>query len=356
MKIAVDFQSAQGKKTGIGVFASNVLTAISKIRPDMEWFYYTPKQERDLNTPGRIFWESVSVPLKLLKEKPDLVYSPGFAPAWASPVPQVVTVHDLIGMIYPENLAPVSRFYWSRWLPLCLKRARTLVASSESTRKDMARLLGVGGENIKVVPLAASERFSKVECDSDLEAVRRKYALSDTFLVAVGTLEPRKNIPAVLKAFRRFKDRHQNGVELALVGKSGGELQKIQRLIRELGLERHVKLLGYVPDDDLNLLYNSAFGYLFVSSYEGFGLPVLEAMRCGLSGICSQVSSIPEVAGETALYADPTNIDEMARQMAVFFQDQELRQELSKKALSRAREFSWTKTAHMMIEIFEGSV
>jgi len=356
VKIAVDFQSVEGRKTGIGVAAQNLLEAISKEDPSIEFLYYKKNSLKDLNTPSRIFWESVSIPMRAFRDKPDFIYSPGFAPAFFAPCPRVVTVHDLIGMIYPENLPPAARFYWSTWLPFCVRHAKIVTASSESTKKDIVRFLKIDPLRIRVVPLAAADSFHKEDDESKLEPLRRRFSLQKPFFLTVGTLEPRKNIPNLLRAFEIFKRNTDGRADLLLAGKAGGEQDKIKAVIRELKLERDVRLLGYVADEELCSLYSASLGYVFVSSYEGFGLPALEAMRCGKSGVLSRVSSLPEVASDTALYADPASVKDIAEKLLLFYEDRVLRDRLSEAAYRRSAEFSWKKSAQMMIEIFKSSV
>ncbi|MBI4432059.1 MAG: glycosyltransferase family 4 protein [Candidatus Omnitrophica bacterium] len=349
MRIAVDFQSAQGNKTGIGVYAENLVEALGQEDPSIELNCLTTARARDLSAAARILWESVEIPLRLGSRGADLLFSPGFAPAFFSTIPQVVTVHDLIGVLYPRNLPPAARFYWSWWLPHCVKRAKVVVASSESTRRDIIRLLKRPADSIHVVPLAPNRAFSK-------ENTLGARVSERPFFLHVGTLEPRKNIPNLLRAFSLFKKETPSDVMLILAGKAGGAENDIRRLIRELDLEKEVRLLGYVADPDLNQLYNQAVGYVFLSIYEGFGLPVLEAMRCGLSGIVSDSSSLPEVAGHTALYADPLNPESIAGQMSLFYSNAGLRRELADAAWRRSQAFTWQKTARMMIEIFRQSL
>lgn len=355
MKIAVDYQSAQGQRTGIGVYAQNLLSALEKTAPEMEFIRYTESGKSDLNTPRRIFWESFRIPLRAAVGKPDLIFSPGFAPAYVSLAPQVVTVHDLIGMIYPENLPPAARFYWSKWLPACIRRARVVVASSESTRRDMARLLRMDSAKIRVVPLAGSADFHPVD-SAAVARTRTEFGLSRPYFITVGTLEPRKNIPNLLRAFKAFSERVKDGPALVLAGKPGSAQHdlRIQALIGELNLEKSVRRLGYVRSDALNALLNGAMGYVFPSTYEGFGLPVLEAMQCGLSGVCSSASSLPEVAGDTAVYCDPSDAADMADKLEHFWRDEAMRVRLSTLALERSKNFDWARTAETMATIFRG--
>ena len=351
MKVAVDFQSTQGQRTGIGVSAHYLVQEIRRLAPEIDFFLFTSKKSsKDLRTFGRIFWESVRIPLRTFKKEPDLVYSPGFAPALFNFVPRVVTVHDLIGMVYPKNLPWGARFYWSFWLPLCVKRARTVVASSESTRRDIERLLGIPPKKIPVVPLAAAPVCERLPN----EEIEQK-GIDAPFFLSVSTLEPRKNIAGLIRAFAAFKKKASSPCQLFIAGKCGGESEKVKKIACDLGLEREIRWLGYVPDEELVFYTNASLGYVCVSFYEGFGLPVLEAMKCGKSGICSNVSSLPEIVQQTGLYVDPANEADIAEKMHIFYTDKELRDRLSRAALERAAFFNWTRAAQLMIEIFKKS-
>jgi len=353
MRIAVDAQSVEGQKTGIGVFAGNLMEAMAQEAPDIQWLRYTRASGKDLNPLERVFWESVSIPLKVLRDKPDWVYSPGFAPAFFSPVPQLVTVHDLIGKIYPGNQPAAARAYWSWWLPNALKKARKLVASSESTRSDLERFLGISPRKVKVVPLSAHASFRKLENSKEAREVLLKYNIRSPFLISVGTIEPRKNHLGLLEAYQKIREKAGALFKLVIVGKPGGAERDVEGFIEEKDLGEHVKILGYVPGEDLTALYNAALGYAFVSFYEGFGLPALEAMSCGKSGVASKRSSIPEVVGDTAILVDPENTGEIAEAMLTFVSDNSLRQTLSDRAYARSKDFSTRKTARSMIGIFK---
>jgi len=232
MKIAVDFQCAFGRRTGIGVFAKTLIEAIKKQAPEIELFCYADPNREDLNTIERIVWESLEIPLKTIFDKPNLIYSPGFASPVFSPVPKVVTVHDLIGVLYPENQGRVSRFYWSQWLPFSLKRAKKLVASSEATRRDMVRLLHLSESQIEVVPLGVNGCFQILNDKKKINSVLSKYNIQFPYLVAVGTLEPRKNLLRLIQAYELIW-KGKDGFHLVIVGKGGIAEPVLKEYVKE---------------------------------------------------------------------------------------------------------------------------
>jgi len=355
VKIGVDYSSVVQGKTGIGMAAQNLVQAMKKEASGAEFLLYSASGG-DLNTPGRIFWESVRLPMKARHDRLDILYSPGFAPPMWSPAPSVVTVHDLIGMAYPENQGPVSGFYWSRWLPAAVRRARRVIASSEHTRRDISRFLNIKPERVSVVPLAANPVFKKDARRPSDEGVLEKFGIRKPFFISVGTLEPRKNHLRLLEAYDILKQKRLNSFMLVIVGKTTAAEKVLKTFVRAKELEKDVIFLGYVGLEELICLYNAALGYAITSLYEGFGLPVLEAMSCGLSGVCSDRSSLPEVAGESALMVDPENPGEIAEALRRYSEDAVLRRSLSQAALERAGQFSMANVARQMLEIFKDEI
>ena len=351
MRIGVDASSVIAKKSGIGSFASSFLKALRESASDHEFFLYQPSAGRDLNMPRRILWESFELPRLAEKDRVDLFYSPGFSPPPRGRFKKVVTVHDLIGLIYPGNVGPAAQWYWSHWLPRNVRRADTLVASSESTRRDIQKYLHVPEREVRVVPLAVSPVFEK-RSKSVSEPTLKKYAISAPYFLCVGTLEPRKNGVLLVRAFSEIAAANPE-IALVFAGKDGGAEEAIRKAVRESGLKNRVKLLGYVPDADLVNLYNGALGYVIISLYEGFGLPVLEAMSCGITGVVSRVSSLPEVAADTAWQADPADYRSVSRALSEMAENADKRGCLASAAYERSKNFSYEKTAKKMIQIFE---
>ncbi|OIO39481.1 MAG: hypothetical protein AUJ72_00725 [Candidatus Omnitrophica bacterium CG1_02_46_14] len=354
MRIGVDYSSVISKKTGIGSFASYLTEEFLKREDETKFLLYKPKDPKDLNTVRRMYWESVSLYQKAVKDQIEILYSPGFAPCRFGRFKKVVTVHDLIGMIFPNNVGKVSRFYWTTWLPASLRKADRLVASSECTRRDIERLLGIPMRAIEVVPLAARPIFQPINGRSETEAVLTKYGIKRPYLISVSTLEPRKNLLALIKAFHSLIKKEID-VNLVIVGKSAGAETEMQNYITANKLNNRVKVLGYLPDDELVIFYNAAMAYVMISLYEGFGLPALEAMGCGLTGVVSNNSSLPEVVGATALKVDPNDIGEISEALEKTVCDEPQRNQMARMALERSGSFSIKNTADRMIDIFRAT-
>jgi glycosyltransferase involved in cell wall biosynthesis len=263
-----------------------------------------------------------------------------------------VTVHDLIGLVYPQNVGAASRFYWSVWLPQALKRADRLVAISESTRRDIERFLKIPSQRVDLVPSAIRPHFRLLEDSARARRVLDRYDLSRPYFISVSTLEPRKNLLSLLRAYKKLRAKTKDPM-LVLAGKPGGAEAELAAYIKENGLENDVKLLGYVTDEDVICLYNGALGFAMVSLYEGFGLPALEAMACGLTGVVSNASSLPEVVGQGAILVDPINVNEIAEGLFALCGNGSDKTELVRAARARAEDFSIEKVARAMIEIFK---
>jgi glycosyltransferase involved in cell wall biosynthesis len=354
MKIGIDIQATCGKKTGIGYYAMNLTTGLKEhCRHDLS-FYYNSRQD-DLDTLGRMSWENMILPSLAKKDKIDLLHIPGFAgPRKRHKFKKITTVCDLIGMIYPENMGRVSRFYWQKWLPQCVKNSDLIIAISEHTKRDIIRLLGIPEEKIKVTLLAADSRFMPINDENVLNRILSKYMLPKRFMLTVSTIEPRKNIHGLIQAFSGYiKDNRLSDLCLVIVGSKGWGYNKAYALARSIGIENKVIFTYYIEDEDLPGLYNLAEFFIYPSFYEGFGLPVLEALSCGKAVICSNTSSLPEVTGKAALLISPENTEQLKDAIKVLDTDKGLREELAAKVLTQARKFSWENTVAQTIKVYE---
>jgi len=236
-------------------------------------------------------------------------------------------------------------------MPRFLQAADAVIAISESTRRDAIRLYGMDEEKIRVIYEGVSPRFC-VASPEAISVVRQKHSLPESFILSVGTIEPRKNLTSLLGAYRALKNQ---GAEwkLVIVGKKGWLYEGFFSRLRELGLENEVIFPGFVPDEDLPAFYSAADLFVFPSLYEGFGLPVLEAMACGAPVITSNTSSLPEVAGEAALLVDPTSVEELAGGMRRVLESKELRDELRAKGPKQAAKFRWENAARETLSVYE---
>lgn len=354
MKIGIDIQSTLGPKTGIGYYTRNLIEQFGGVK-DFRFSYYRDSGKADLNTLERIRWENLGILRLARKGQIDILHIPGFAgPITRGRYKRVTTVHDLIGVIYPENLAPVSRFYWQRWLPACVRNSDLIIADSQNSKKDIIELLNIPAERIKVIYLAADGRFKPIDKSEDQSRILKDYGIDKRFILNVGTVEPRKNIVALIGAWGEYlKESGRDDILLVIAGKKGWDYQRCLQKCEQLHLNDKVKFLDYVRDEDLPILYNLAEVFVYPSFYEGFGLPVLEAMSCGAPIICSGASSLPEITDRAACLVNPNSLVSIKSALRAVLEDRGLRLRLSKDSVVQSRRFSWGKTATDTINVYK---
>ncbi|MCA9932454.1 MAG: glycosyltransferase family 4 protein [Ardenticatenaceae bacterium] len=287
----------------------------------------------------RILWEQLRWPLLAKRHKIDLLHSTAFVLPLALPAPAIVTIYDLSFMHYPERFPSLQRRYLQGQTAQACRRARRVITISESGRQDVHRFFGVPLAQIDVVTPGVDEAYQPLPAE-EVAAFRQRRGLPSRFVLHVGTLQPRKNIPTLLEAFARLP---LLDVHLVLVGGKGWLYDEIFARVTALNLQERVHFTGYVPDEELSLWYNAAALLAFPSVYEGFGLPVVEAMACGTPVAAANTSSIPEAAGDAALLFDPLDVQELADCMTAVLQDTSLAATMREKGLTQAQQFSWAR-------------
>ncbi len=299
----------------------------------------------------RIAWEQVAQPVLLARSRPTLLHSMAYASPLLWNGPTVVTVYDLSFLTAPERFRVPNRLYLSNLTRLSARRARRVVAISESTRADVVRLLGIEPERVDVVQPSLEEIFRPAE-PSELSAFVRRKDLPRRFVLYVGTLEPRKNLGTLIGAFTRL---HQEdpGLKLVLAGGKGWGYDAIFAQVREAGLNGEVVFPGFVPAEELPLWYGSAAVFAYPSLYEGFGLPVLEALACGAPVVTSACSSLPEAAGDAALLVDATDAGALALALERLLADESLRAGLRERGLAHAARFTARRMGSEMVRVYE---
>jgi len=264
----------------------------------------------------------------------------------------VVTIYDLSFLLYPESFKRFKRFYLGLFTRLSARRARRIIAISESTKRDVVRLLGVSPEKVEVIYCGTDGAFRPLPEDR-VAAFRSKRGLPERFILFVGTIEPRKNVTRLIEAFSTLRPCDFANLKLVIGGAKGWSYQDVFARVEELGLGGEVMFPGYIPVSELPLWYNAAELFVYPSLYEGFGLPPLEAMACGTPVVTANTSSLPEVVGEAGLTVDPLDIEGLAEAMRRVLGDEALRQEMRERGLQRARDFSWTKTAQETVQVYQ---
>ena len=298
-------------------------------------------------------WHRARLPLPVdwLTGRVDLFHSPDFTlPPVTRGTRTLLTVHDLSFIRDPESAVPVLRAYLNKVVPRSVARADHVLADSQATRQDLMELYGTRPEKITVLYSGVDERFRPVRDPAALSAVRTRYGLGEApFVLAVGTLQPRKNYVRLIQAFAQLPFPE---MRLVLAGGRGWLFDAIFAEVERLHLRERVLFPGFAADEDLPALYSAARVLAYPSLYEGFGLPILEAFACGTPVVTSAASSMPEVAGDAALLVDPTDVEALCEALAAAISDEALRAALNEKAKTRLALFGWEKSARQMLEIY----
>lgn len=300
----------------------------------------------------RILWEQLVLPLILERDRVELLHAPAYVGPLAAPCPMVVTFHDLSYFLLPSAFNRQNRVYlqtFSRWTA---RRARRFIAVSECTRQDMVRLLGISTDRIDVIYNGVDECFHPEADVARLERFRAAKGLPERFILSLATIEPRKNVVGLLRAYAEARRR---GVTepLVIAGGRGWGDEPIARLVDDLGVRPYVRLVGFVSTDEQPLWYNAATLFAYPSRYEGFGLPVAEAMACGTPVVASNRSSLPEVVGDAGVLADPDDPEALATALVTVLSDDALRHELSVRGIERSRQFTWDEAARSTLKAYQ---
>ncbi len=364
LKIAIDARPAADAKAGISRFVLELIKAMRKIDSENTYIYYTDKKIALLNslnsrkawasTENHIIgdiWEQIKLPIDLYGEKVDIYHgTTGRLPRLRMRTKYVVTIHDLNPLKFSNSNTHTYNCYMSILLKQSVNVADKVIAISNTTKNDIMELLHIPEEKIKVIYQGVDKYWKPVNSVSQL-AIRKKYNISTPYILAVGNLEPKKNFPRLFSAFSIIKDNKKIKEQLVVVGPEGWSTKSISDSARKLSPD--IIFTGYISDYELQILYSGAELFVFPSLYEGFGLPLLEAMACEVPVIASNSLAIPEIAGDAALFFDPTNIEEIAETIEKVISNEELRKELIQKGINRVKQFSWEKTAKETLNLYK---
>ena len=295
------------------------------------------------------------VPIELALGRLDLYHSPDFTlPPTLPGTPTILTVHDLSFARDPESASPALKRFLDAAVPRSVRRATGILADSEATRQDLLALYGTPPEKVAVLYSGVDSRFQPVRDAAALADLRAKCGLGQgPFVLSVGTVQPRKNYARLIQAFARLAADRAD-LRLVIVGGSGWMAERIHGEAARLGLQGRVLFPGFVADDDLPALYSAAAAFAYPSLYEGFGLPLLEAMACGAPSLTSTASCLPEVAGDAALLVNPHDVDDIASALLRLLDDAPLRQALVERGRAHAAEFTWERAAEQLLSEYAG--
>lgn len=298
----------------------------------------------------RILWEQFAQPWQL--GSLDLVHELAFAAPLIMPRPFVVTVYDLTFMRYPERLTRTRRLYLRMFTALSCRRARRVIAISRSTADDLTKLLHIAPDKIDLAIPGVEPRFRPLPTEQ-VEAFRAAHGLPDRFFLCVCTIEPRKNLPMLIGAYAALPEAERRAVQLVLAGGKGWMFDEVARMIEQCGVADTVHMPGFVADEELPLWYNAAETFVYPSMFEGWGLPVTEAMACGKPVIVSDVSSLPEAVGDAGRRVRPDDKTAWTDALAASVRDAAWRAESGERGIARAAQFTWEHTAEQTVKSYQ---
>lgn len=363
MRVGIDLSITQVNQAGTAVYAANLIESMQALEAAPDLTIFKVKRARNMEAPKTLWsrgdtlyrdllWNHVVLPRRARESRVDILHMPAnFAPLKA-PCPTVVTIHDTAVMDRPGEFTWWLRNFARFALPLAAKKAHRVLTVSEASKRDIVRVLRIPPEKVTVTYNGICGEFRRLPPE-ELLRTRRLYALN-RYILSVGTLEPRKNMLRLLRAFARLRTTMAvPDIELIHVGPKGWAYQQIFEEVTRLGIRNSVRFLGVVPREDLVGIYNGAEVFVYPSLYEGFGLPVLEAMSCGCPVIASNISAIPEVTGETAVLIDPLSESEIFTAMRLISQDHFKAEQMRQAGLVRAQLFSWKRCARETLRAYE---
>jgi glycosyltransferase involved in cell wall biosynthesis len=353
---------------GINWYIYNLLCHLPAADPDLRYtaFLYEPRfasrQGLHVQRPRwstispvrRIVWEQSVAPFVLRRERVDLFHAMAFVAPLFCPCPTVVSVMDLSFARYPSAFKAANRSYLHLMTRISVRRARQVIAISESTRQDVIARLRVPAERVQTVYCGVNPRFRPLPAQQ-VDAFRQRHGLPARFVLYLGTIEPRKNVSRLIEAFHHLLARAPQltrDLYLVVAGGKGWFYDTVFERVKALGLQDRVHFPGYVPESEKALWYNAATCFCYPSLYEGFGLPPLEAMACGAPVVTSDASSLPEVVGDAGLTVSPQDTDALSEALRRLIADPALRAELSQRGQARARRFSWAEAARQTAGIY----
>jgi glycosyltransferase involved in cell wall biosynthesis len=362
MRIAVNTRFLlHDQLEGIGIVTDEVMKRMVSAHPEDQFDYYFDRRHHDrfVQSPNiqahdfppvtRLpvlirWWLNQPVRKHVTKSKADVFFSPdGFIPLGMS-VPKVSMFHDVAYLRYPEHLQPRIRRFYAKWIPRYMAYTNHIITVSEFSKKEIIEGYGVSPEKISVVYNGTTHTYKPLDA-LQKESVRRQYTQGRPYLLYLGAIHPRKNVLTLIKAFEHFKSTVASDFQLVVAGRKAWHTEDVFLAIENSKFKKEIHLPGYVPTAHAVHLVGAATAMVNPSFYEGFGLPLVEAMASGVPVICSNVSSFPEVAGDAALLFDPDNVDELSHQLHSVTCDDKVRLQLILRGLERAKFFSWDKAA-----------
>ncbi|MBS1251922.1 MAG: D-inositol 3-phosphate glycosyltransferase [Anaerolineales bacterium] len=361
MIVAVNTWFWDRPATGSGQYVRHLLPALTDLAPPLTVCSVAPRsgaKRGPLANIAKVWFEQVTFPQACARHPVDVAHVPYFASPARPTTPTVVTVHDLIPMVLPAYRGSVLVRTYTRLVAAGARRADAIIADSACSKRDIVAHLEVKPERVHVIPLAAGPQFRPASHKA-IKRVRSRYGLPDRYVLYLGGFDRRKNVPSLLKAFAQLQEQEHlpAGLRLVIAGRLPSADTDFapdpQRVAAEVDITDTVVFSGWVDEADKPAVYSGADLLVFPSTYEGFGLPVLEAMACGTPVVTSSVSSLPEVVGDAGLTVAPDDADGLAQAMAAVLRDEDRRHAMREAGLERAAGFSWQRTARTTLKVYK---
>lgn len=362
MRFGLDVRLTYYTGGGIAKYIRRLAEFLPQIEPAHTYYHFYRRGHTEVFarrarrigcfTPAHHRLETWALGTELLPHQLDLLHSPDFIPPRWGAKRFVITAHDLAFLRYPQFLTTESRRYYNEQIRYAVRHAHAIASDSYATQADLINLLNVPEEKITTIHLGLDPQFHPRSA-AEVDAVLTRHGLPRGFILFVGTFEPRKNVPTLLKAYAALRAQWPSAPPLALAGNRGWLFEEAQTLASELNLHAHTHFMENFPSADLPATYCGAGVVVLPSHYEGFGFPVLEAMGSGTPVVMSNVSSLPEVGGEAVLSCDPANVEALTAALYRALTDAALRERLISSGLTRAKTFTWEKTARATLELYK---
>jgi len=375
MRIGIDVRTMTSNMTGIGKFLNGILGSLLEIDKSNQYIFYycdgsiegkfknndniklrkiKPIFKKNLKySLSKVLWEQVQFPFIANHDHLDILFSPYFDFPLIYNKKSIVTIHDISILLFPENHSARFRIYFYNLLKCMAKKATKIITVSNNSKKDICNYLNVPEKKIEVIYGAVNKYFYSKSDNEYNQNIQKKYGIKNKLILYSGGMAVRKNLEVLIEAFARLQDNIEEKYDLVLTGKKNIVTNQLSNLARELGVKENVIFTGYISEKELSSLYCSAELMVYPSLYEGFGLPITEAMICGTPIVCSNISSLPEIVGDAAILVDAQDCIQLSNAIIEVLSNKILKSELSKKGIARVKKFSWKKSAKKLLSVLE---